>query len=71
MKKISLILIIYSLTTSHAYAYLDPGTGSAILVMIVSAVIAMGMMSARIKNYLRTVKDSCIKKFTAKKEDKQ
>lgn len=71
MKKLSLILIIYLLTTSHAYAYLDPGTGSAILTMIVSALTAMGAMSARIKNYLRTVKDSCIKKFTAKKKDKQ
>ena len=66
MKKLSLILITYFLTTSHAYAYLEPGTGSAIVSVIVAGLTAMAAISAKIKGYLKTVKDSCLKIFTIK-----
>ena len=66
MIKLSLILITYFLTTSHAYAYLDPGTGSAIVAMIVAGLTALSAISVKIKNYLKTIKVSCIKIFTIK-----
>ncbi len=66
MNKLLLILITYFLTTSPVYAYLEPGTGSAIISVIVAGLTAMAAISAKIKNYLRTIKDSCIKIFTIK-----
>ncbi len=66
MKKLLLILITYLLTTSHVYAYLDPGTGSAIVSVIVAGLTAMAAISTKIRGYLKTTKDSCLKIFTIK-----
>ena len=53
MKKFLLALIIYFVTFGHAYAYLDPGTGSTIMQAIVAA-LAAG--AATISYYWRKVK---------------
>ena len=65
MKKSSLILIIYFMTTSYAYAYLDPGTGSAILIAIVAA---FASTSVFIRNYWKNIKEFCNKKFSNTKK---
>ena len=67
IKKILLTLIIYFLMHAHAYAYLDPGTGSTILQAIVAA-LAAG--AATVSYYWRKVKDLYIKIFQKKKINK-
>lgn len=52
---------------THAYAYLDPGTGSTILAAI-AAVLAAG--TATTSHYWKKVKDLYIKIFQKKKINK-
>ena len=65
MKKSSLILIIYFMTTSYAYAYLDPGTGGAILAAIVAAFASTSVV---IRNYWKNIKEFFNKKFSNTKK---
>ena len=60
LKKLPLILIAYFMMSSHAYAYLDPGTGSAILSAIIAAVAAT---SVTVSNYSNAMKQFCVKKL--------
>jgi uncharacterized membrane protein len=64
MKKLLLILIIYFITLSHAYAYLDPGTGSIIMQALVAA-LAAG--AATISYYWRKVKAFVFRNISKKK----
>ena len=52
---------------THAYAYLDPGTGSTIL-QAIAAALAVG--AATISHYWNKVKDLYIKIFQKKKINK-
>ena len=54
--------------SSHAYAYLDPGTGSAILSVIVAAFAAT---SVTVRNYWNSLKQFCVKKLSSKKKNKK
>ena len=53
MKKIILTFTVYFSTTSVSHAYLDPGTGSAILQALIAALAACGVMMS---NYWKKVK---------------
>jgi hypothetical protein len=64
IKKLLLILIIYFASFGHAYAYLDPGTGSTILQAIIAA-LAAG--AATISYYWRKVKTFVHKNIPKKK----
>ena len=67
MKKfrfIYLILIIYALSISNTFAYLDPGSGSIILQAIIAGIATAG---ATIVFYWRKIK-MMIKKLFVKKE---
>ena len=66
--KLSLILIVYFMMSSHAYAYLDPGTGSAILSAIIAAFVAT---SVTVRNYWNAMKQFCVKKLSSKKKNKK
>ena len=66
--KITIIVIAYFITSNHAYAYLDPGTGSAILTAIIAAFAAV---SVAIKNYWYAIKQFCMKKMPSKKKNKK
>ena len=67
IKKILLTSVIYFLMHTHAYAYLDPGTGSTILAAIAAA-LAAG--TATTSHYWKKVKDLYIKIFQKKKINK-
>ena len=54
--------------SSHAYAYLDPGTGSAILSAIIAAFVAT---SVTVRNYWNSMKQFCVKKLSSKKKNKK
>ena len=54
IKVILLTPVIYFLMHTHAYAYLDPGTGSIILTAIISFI---AIMSLKIKIYFQKIKD--------------
>ena len=68
LKKFTLILIAYFMMSSHAYAYLDPGTGSAILSAIIAAFAAT---SVTVRNYWNAMKQFCVKKLSSKKKNKK
>ena len=53
------------MTTSYAYAYLDPGTGGAILAAIVAAFASTSVV---IRNYWKNIKEFCNKKFSNTKK---
>ena len=57
------IFIIYFLSLSNAFAYLDPGTGSVILQAIIAAVAAA---SATVTFYWRKIKLKIKSLFTKK-----
>ena len=65
--KLPLILIAYFMMSSHAYAYLDPGTGSAILSALIAALAAT---SVTVRNYWNALKQFCLKKLSSKKNNK-
>ena len=67
IKKILLTSVIYFLMHTHAYAYLDPGTGSTILAAIAAA-LAAG--TATTSHYWKKVKGLYIKIFQKKKINK-
>ena len=66
--KLTLILIAYFMMSSHAYAYLDPGTGSAILSALIAAFAAT---SVTVRNHWNAMKQFCVKKFSSKKKNKK
>jgi len=68
LKKLPLILIAYFMMSSHAYAYLDPGTGSAILSALIAAFAAA---SVTVRNYWNAMKQFCVKKLSSKKKNKK
>ena len=68
LKKLPLILIAYFMMSSHAYAYLDPGTGSAILSALIAALAAA---SVTVGNYWNAIKQFCVKKLSSKKKNKK
>ena len=57
------IFIIYFLSLSNAFAYLDPGTGSVILQAIIAAIAAA---SATVTFYWRKIKMKIKSLFTKK-----
>ena len=67
IKVILLTPVIYFLMHTHAYAYLDPGTGSTILAAIAAA-LAAGTATTR--HYWDKVKNLYIKIFQKKKINK-
>ena len=68
LHKLALILIAYFMMSSHAYAYLDPGTGSAILSALIAAFAAT---SVTVRNHWNAMKQFCVKKFSSKKKNKK
>ena len=56
------------MTSNHAYAYLDPGTGSAILSALVAAFAATSMT---VRNYWNALKQFCVKKLSSIKKNKK
>jgi len=68
LNKFTLILMAYFMMTSHAYAYLDPGTGSAILSALIAAFAAT---SVTVINHWNAMKQFCVKKFSSKKKNKK
>ena len=68
LNKLPLILIAYFMTSSHAYAYLDPGTGSTILSALIAALAAT---SVTVRNYWNAMKQFCVKKLSSKKKNKK
>tara|TARA_B100001057_G_scaffold481925_1_gene556536 strand:- start:382 stop:600 length:219 start_codon:yes stop_codon:yes gene_type:complete len=67
IKLVLLTPFIYFLMHNHAYAYLDPGTGSTILAAIAAA-LAAGTATTR--HYWGKVKNLYIKIFQKKKINK-
>jgi uncharacterized membrane protein len=67
IKAILLTAVIYFLMHTHAYAYLDPGTGSIILQALAAALAAI---ATTISYYWEKVKDLYIKIFKKKKINK-
>ena len=65
LKQIILIIIV-SLYSFNAYAYIDPGTGSVLLQALLGAVAAIG---AYITLYWRKFKNFLNKIFKLKKKD--
>jgi hypothetical protein len=62
MKKYFLILLLtlyFSTLTSQAHAYLDPGTGSMMLQIVIASVVgalfSLKIFWSRIKNFFSTV----------------
>ena len=68
LKKLPLILIAYFMMSSHAYAYLDVGTGSAILSALIAAFAAI---SVTVRNNWNAMKQFCVKKLSSKKKNKK
>ena len=68
LNRLPLILIAYFMMSSHAYAYLDPGTGSAILSALIAALAAT---SVTVRNYWNAMKQFCVKKLSSKKKNKK
>lgn len=68
LKQLPLILIAYFMMFSHAYAYLDPGTGSAILSALIAAFAAT---SVTVRSYWNSLKQFCVKKLSSKKKNKK
>ena len=66
--KLPLILIAYFMMSSHAYAYLDPGTGSAILSALIAA---LASTSVTVRYYWNALKQFCVKKLSSKKKNKK
>ena len=67
MKKIILTFTVYFSTTSLSHAYLDPGTGSAILQALIAALAACGVMMS---NSWKKMKGVCLKILPFKKYKK-
>jgi len=67
IKAILLTAVIYLLMHTHAYAYLDPGTGSIILQALAAAFAAIATTTSY---YWEKVKDLYIKIFKKKKINK-
>ena len=67
IKAILLTAVIYLLMHTHAYAYLDPGTGSIILQALAAALAAIATTASY---YWEKVKDLYIKIFKKKKINK-
>ena len=66
--KLILILIAYFMMSSHAYAYLDVGTGSAILSALIAAFAAISVTG---RNHWNAMKQFCVKKLSSKKINKK
>ena len=67
IKAILITPVIYFLMPTHAYAYLDPGTGSIILQAIAAALAAT---AATTSYYWEKIKDLYIKIFKNKNKNK-
>ena len=68
LNKLALILVAYFMMSSHAYAYLDPGTGSAVLSALIAAFAAV---SVTVKNHWNALKQFCVKKLSSKNKNKK
>ena len=66
MKKLLLTIIIYFMMLSASYAYLDPGTGSIILQVIL---VALATCAAVFTNFWKKLKGLFLKIFTSKKNN--
>lgn len=64
--KKNLLVLIFSLTSFNAYAYIDPGTGSILLQALLGIIAAVG---AYITFYWRKLKNLINKFFKLKKKD--
>ena len=60
-----LLIISYISMTSNAFAYIDPGSGSAIMSVIIGFFVSIGVMIKifwyKIKNFFGFTKDKKIK----------
>lgn len=68
LNKLALILLAYFMMSNHAYAYLDPGTGSAVLSALIAAFAAV---SVTVKNHWTALKQFCVKKLSSKNKNKK
>ena len=51
MKTILIICALFFISTSNAYAYIDPGIGSIILQGIIGAIAAISLFFSRIREF--------------------
>ena len=68
MKYSTIVIIVYFALTGHVYAYLDPGTGSAIIQLVLFVVASVG---AFMSLYWRKIKNFSIKIFKKDKKEKK
>lgn len=59
-------ILLYVLFPTHAYAYLDPGSGSYIFQLIIAAVVGFGFL---LKVYWRKVKSFVTGMFSDQSDD--
>ena len=64
-KKILIILAVYLSITGPAYAYLDPGTGSVLLQVIIATLAGALTM---ITNFWKRLKALCLKLLPSRKK---
>lgn len=62
----TIVFLFHQLFVVDAYAYLDPGSGSAIIAMIVSALAGIGMT---LKLYWLKIKEKFSKKNNLQQKD--
>ena len=69
MKLIFYIIILFYSTIANAYAYLDPGSGSIIIQVILFVIAGFGTFFAFFKTKTKNVFEKILKKKDKKKEN--
>ena len=67
MKLFIFYILFFCLTYSRAYAYLDPGTGSMILQVIVAGIATVGVIVASYWAKLKNLFKKIFKSYNKKK----
>lgn len=68
MKTVMLSILFLGLISKNAYAYLDPGSGSYLIQIIIAGLLAA---SFALKTFWQSIKNFFIKIFSSKKENKK
>lgn len=66
IKRIGILLILLAFVTIDSYGYIDPGTGSYIIQIVIAMAVGAGL---GIKLFWKKIKDFFTKVFGGKKED--
>ncbi len=61
-------LLVFGIATTSAHAYIDPGTGSYVLQVILASVLAAAFV---IKSTWRNIKEAVAKRIGRKAEDNE